>query len=72
MSATTHTYRLVQVPIAWIVWFIVVMAIIVIASVAVIGWQLSSTTSGTAPVQIRLAPAPMPGPVAELARLVVS
>jgi len=61
-----------HVPITRIAWIIALLAIIFIAAVAVIGWQLSGTASGAATVPIRPAPVPVPGPVAELARLVIS
>lgn len=69
MSAATHTERHVHVPTTWIVWLIAVLAVIVITSVAVTGWERSRAASAPTPVQIHLTPAPEPGPMADLGRI---
>ena len=69
MSAATHTDRHVYVPTTWIVWLIAVLAVIVIASVAVTGWERSRAASAPTPVQIHMTPAPVPGPMADLGRV---
>jgi hypothetical protein len=72
MSAATHTYRHVYAPTTWIVWLIVALAIIVITSVAVTGREWPGAASVPTPVQIHLTPDPEPGPMADLARIIVS
>jgi len=62
MNGATHTPSHVQVPTAWIVWLIVILAVFVVAT-AVLTWSERSRAVAT-PVKIHLVPDPAPGPMA--------
>jgi heme/copper-type cytochrome/quinol oxidase subunit 2 len=72
MSAATRTYRHLQHVHVSTTWIIAVLAVVVITAAAITLWDRSSAASGPTPAQIHLTPAPVPGPIADLARIIVS
>jgi len=63
MNAATHPVHHLHLPVTWLIGLIVVLAVVVLTSLAMSGWGRVGSPSGPASAQHLAMPAPAPAPM---------